>query len=74
LLHPLSPCSSLQSSRKLLPLFDRILIRRVLPQNKTAGGIILPEGAQTKLNEVQTEAQRQRKGEDASKHAKNRDG
>lgn len=45
-------CPCVQSSRKLLPLFDRILIRRVLPQTKTAGGIILPEGAQTKLNEV----------------------
>jgi len=39
------------SSRKLLPLFDRVLIRRVLPQNKTAGGLLLPEAAQTKLNE-----------------------
>lgn len=40
-----------QSSRKLLPLFDRILIRRVLPQTRTAGGLLLPESSQTKLNE-----------------------
>jgi len=51
-LSPPPVSSFFQSSRKLLPLFDRILIRRVLPQTKTAGGIILPEGAQTKLNEV----------------------
>jgi chaperonin GroES len=41
----------LLQSRKLLPLFDRILIRRVLPQTKTPGGLLLPEAAQTKLNE-----------------------
>lgn len=35
----------------MAPLFDRVLIRRVLAQAKTSGGILLPEGAQTKLNE-----------------------
>jgi len=43
--------SALLQSRKLLPLFDRILIRRVVAQTKTPGGLLLPEAAQTKLNE-----------------------
>jgi co-chaperonin GroES (HSP10) len=49
----------ISQSRQLFPLFDRILIRRVLPQVKTASGLLLPEAAQTKLNEVR-ERHRQR--------------
>lgn len=42
----------MQSSiRKLLPLADRVLIKRVMPVTKTAGGIILPESQVSKANE-----------------------
>lgn len=34
--------------RKLVPLADRVLVQRVLPQAKTAGGIYLPDSAQKK--------------------------
>jgi chaperonin GroES len=37
--------------KKLLPLADRVLIRRVLPQTKTASGVFLPESSITKNNE-----------------------
>jgi chaperonin GroES len=33
---------------KLRPLQDRVLIRRVEPEAKTAGGIFIPETAQEK--------------------------
>ena len=33
---------------KLLPLHDRVLIRRVEPEAKTAGGIFIPDTAQEK--------------------------
>jgi chaperonin GroES len=36
---------------KLIPLADRVLIRRVMPTVKTAGGIIIPESAVSKNNE-----------------------
>jgi chaperonin GroES len=36
---------------KLIPLADRVLIRRVMPQVKTAGGIIIPESSMSKNNE-----------------------
>mmetsp|Transcript_19780 Transcript_19780/g.14213 ORF Transcript_19780/g.14213 Transcript_19780/m.14213 type:complete len:99 (-) Transcript_19780:4-300(-) len=39
------------SARKLIPLADRILVRRVLPQTKTAGGILLPESQVPKSSE-----------------------
>ena len=31
---------------------DRVLIQRVIPKTKTMGGILLPEQAQSKINEV----------------------
>ena len=34
--------------RKLIPLADRVLIRRVLAKTQTAGGIYLPESATSK--------------------------
>eukprot|EP00005_Dracoamoeba_jomungandri_P001186 CAMPEP_0174249838 /NCGR_PEP_ID=MMETSP0439-20130205/173_1 /TAXON_ID=0 /ORGANISM="Stereomyxa ramosa, Strain Chinc5" /LENGTH=104 /DNA_ID=CAMNT_0015329751 /DNA_START=62 /DNA_END=376 /DNA_ORIENTATION=- len=37
-------------SRKLLPLFDRVLVRKVQPQ-QTVGGIVLPESALKSKNE-----------------------
>jgi len=38
-------------SRRIIPLLDRVLVKRVVPQAKTAGGILLPESSQSKLNE-----------------------
>ncbi|MFC3225930.1 co-chaperone GroES [Marinibaculum pumilum] len=36
---------------KLRPLHDRVLVRRVASEAKTAGGIIIPESAQEKPQE-----------------------
>jgi chaperonin GroES len=36
---------------KLVPLNDRILIKRKNPLKKTPGGILIPEAAQTKMSE-----------------------
>ncbi|KAL8621292.1 10 kda heat shock protein [Nucella lapillus] len=38
--------------RSFLPLFDRILVERNLPEIKTKGGIMLPEKAQGKVQEA----------------------
>ena len=35
-----------------MPLFDRVLVRRVVAQTKTAGGLLLPEASQSKLNQA----------------------
>eukprot|EP01038_Epipyxis_sp_PR26KG_P010582 gene10582-14214_t len=37
--------------RRLIPLADRVLIKRVVAATKTAGGIILPESNISKANE-----------------------
>mmetsp|Transcript_23230 Transcript_23230/g.38737 ORF Transcript_23230/g.38737 Transcript_23230/m.38737 type:complete len:101 (+) Transcript_23230:96-398(+) len=37
--------------KKLIPLADRVLIKRIEPITKTAGGILLPESNVTKANE-----------------------
>ena len=36
---------------RFVPLLDRVLVRRVVPQTKTAGGLLLPEASQGKLNQ-----------------------
>eukprot|EP00953_Heterococcus_sp_UTEX-ZZ885_P014565 8243-Heterococcus_DN1.PRE.2 len=36
---------------KLLPLADRILVRRLVPKAQTAGGVYLPETKASKVNE-----------------------
>jgi len=41
----------MQSARRLIPLLDRVLVKRIEPPTKSLGGILLPESAQTKLNE-----------------------
>lgn len=41
----------MSAARKLIPLLDRVLVRRVEPATKSIGGIILPESSQSKLNE-----------------------
>lgn len=35
--------------RRLIPLLDRVLIERFIPQTVTKGGIVLPEKAQSKV-------------------------
>ncbi|XP_047993635.1 10 kDa heat shock protein, mitochondrial-like [Leguminivora glycinivorella] len=37
------------AARKLVPLLDRVLIKRAEAVTKTAGGIVLPEKAQSKV-------------------------
>lgn len=37
--------------KKLIPLADRVLIRRIEPMTKTASGILLPESSITKNNQ-----------------------
>eukprot|EP00045_Choanoeca_perplexa_P022564 m.9933 g.9933 ORF g.9933 m.9933 type:complete len:98 (+) comp9535_c0_seq1:117-410(+) len=39
------------AARRLIPLFDRVLVERILPEAKTKGGILLPEAAKPALNE-----------------------
>jgi chaperonin GroES len=41
---------------KVQPLYDRILVRRIGSEEKTKGGIIIPETAQEKPQEGQVEA------------------
>mmetsp|Transcript_19877 Transcript_19877/g.23857 ORF Transcript_19877/g.23857 Transcript_19877/m.23857 type:complete len:100 (-) Transcript_19877:276-575(-) len=36
---------------RLKPLFDRVLVERILPAAKSTGGILLPETAATKVKE-----------------------
>ena len=35
-----------------MPLFDRILVERNMPETKTKGGIMIPEKAQGKVQEA----------------------
>merc|ERR1712046_556365 len=37
---------------KFVPLLDRVLVQRAAAMNKTAGGIMLPESVQAKINEA----------------------
>src|SRR6202162_2489084 len=54
-LDPIVPSPSLFCTRRppmrLRPLQDRVLIRRVEPEAKTAGGIFIPDTAQEKPSE-----------------------
>eukprot|EP00743_Colponemidia_sp_Colp-15_P002167 GILK01002352.1.p1 GENE.GILK01002352.1~~GILK01002352.1.p1 ORF type:complete len:101 (+),score=16.76 GILK01002352.1:54-356(+) len=52
--------------KRLVPLFDRILLERVQAPTKTVGGVLLPETAQTKLNQAKVIA--------VGPGARNRDG
>ncbi|MBS7811893.1 co-chaperone GroES [Roseococcus pinisoli] len=38
---------------KFRPLHDRVLLRRLTPEEKTAGGIIIPDTAQEKPSEAE---------------------
>lgn len=35
----------------MIPLLDRVLVKRIEPPTKSVGGILLPESSQSKLNE-----------------------
>jgi len=35
-------------AKKIMPLFDRVLVQRIAAETKTKGGILLPEKAQNK--------------------------
>ena len=49
---PPPPPVALQSAlRKLIPLGDRILVKRAEVLTQTAGGVFLPESGQKKVNE-----------------------
>ena len=37
------------SARKLIPILDRVLVERFVPPAKSAGGILLPESAASKV-------------------------
>ena len=37
--------------RKLVPLFDRVLVQRFVPETTSKGGILLPEKSVGKINE-----------------------
>jgi hypothetical protein len=41
-----------QAARRIVPLFDRILVSRVVAPTKSIGGVLLPESSMSKLNEV----------------------
>merc|ERR1712142_55062 len=41
-----------QAFKKFIPMFDRVLVERFLPEVKTKGGILIPEKAQGKVIEA----------------------
>lgn len=41
----------MSSIKKLVPLADRVLVRRMLPASKTAGGVLLPDTGDKKSSE-----------------------
>mmetsp|Transcript_10936 Transcript_10936/g.16391 ORF Transcript_10936/g.16391 Transcript_10936/m.16391 type:complete len:103 (+) Transcript_10936:21-329(+) len=43
------------SYKRILPLFDRVLIRKVAPPSKTVGGIVLPDDVVKKGSSQQGE-------------------
>ena len=48
---PHTPRCHTQAARRLIPLLDRVLVKRIEAPTKSIGGVILPDSAQTKLNE-----------------------
>jgi len=42
---------STMAARRLIPLLDRVLVKRIEPPTKSIGGVLLPESTKTKLNE-----------------------
>lgn len=43
--------SGMALARRIVPLLDRVLVEKVAPKKTSAGGILLPESAVSKLNE-----------------------
>jgi chaperonin GroES len=43
--------NSLEGDMKFRPLHDRVVVRRITPEEKTKGGIIIPDTAQEKPQE-----------------------
>jgi len=39
--------TGIKTTKRLRPLFDRVVIRQLEPDEKTGGGIVLPNGAKT---------------------------
>merc|ERR1712079_859388 len=39
-------------AKRVVPLFDRVLIQRAAAETKTKGGLLIPEKAQAKTNEA----------------------
>eukprot|EP00164_Ancoracysta_twista_P004577 GFYU01006179.1.p1 GENE.GFYU01006179.1~~GFYU01006179.1.p1 ORF type:complete len:100 (-),score=32.00 GFYU01006179.1:457-756(-) len=56
----------MSAARRLIPLFDRVLVQRIEAQTKTAAGIYLPDSAVSKVNEGKVVA--------VGEGARNRDG
>ncbi|GJQ14075.1 hypothetical protein GpartN1_g5866.t1 [Galdieria partita] len=44
------------AGKRLIPLLDRVLVEKLQPKKKTAGGVLLPESAISKLNEAKVVA------------------
>eukprot|EP01116_Phalansterium_solitarium_P011691 TRINITY_DN27459_c0_g1_i1.p1 TRINITY_DN27459_c0_g1~~TRINITY_DN27459_c0_g1_i1.p1 ORF type:complete len:105 (-),score=44.07 TRINITY_DN27459_c0_g1_i1:128-442(-) len=42
--------SSLRSIKRVIPLFDRVLIERSVVRKESIGGIVLPDSAQSRSN------------------------
>merc|ERR1712002_1452917 len=47
----MAAAQKMASLRKLVPLFDRVLVQRFVPETTTKGGILLPEKSVGKINE-----------------------
>ncbi|KAK6166307.1 hypothetical protein SNE40_023035 [Patella caerulea] len=41
-----------QAFKRFMPMFDRVLVERFVPELKTKGGIMIPEKAQGKISEA----------------------
>lgn len=44
------PTYTIEMARRLLPLLDRVLVEKVVPAVKTAGGVLLPESAAPRVS------------------------
>ncbi|KAI5290704.1 10 kDa heat shock protein [Ascosphaera acerosa] len=44
--------AALRNINRLAPLLDRVLVKRIKPEPKTASGILLPESVVKELNEA----------------------
>ena len=47
--HP--PLQATRTIKRIVPLLDRVLIEKAAARKTSAGGVLLPESAQSKLNE-----------------------